>query len=213
MSKSNRNGFTLVELAIAFTVLSVLFLATLTSTIRGQKAFEASRATNAIEMRGQRALERIASELTMAGAGTLLPVPTAPLGGSDISFRCPTGMAAGAITWGSTTRIFFEADPNDPVNGLDDNRNGLVDEGRVVLVRDVGTAQESRVVLLDNVPKLLQGETANAADDNGNGLVDEPGFVVALVGGRLGVWLSCAGRDAENRMVIRTVKTSISLRN
>lgn len=61
--------------------------------------------------------------------------------------------------------------------------------------------------------ELAPGEVLNGVDDNGNGLVDEPGFSITQVGGTIVVRLSALQPDGQGRIQVRTVETSVSLRN
>jgi len=51
-----------------------------------------------------------------------------------------------------------------------------------VLTRNVGAANEQRVIVCENVREYLQGESSNNVDDNGNAVIDEHGFSIQRVG-------------------------------
>ena len=124
-----------------------------------------------------------------------------------------SGFAGGAPTWSSLTRIGFAYEPGEIDDAIDDGGDGLVDEGQLVMVQDVGTAAERTLVLASSVRELLEGELPNAADDNGNGLQDEGGVSFELVGETLLIRLSLERRDSDNQLLTRTVETGIRLRN
>jgi hypothetical protein len=98
-------------------------------------------------------------------------------------------------------------------NGLDDDGDGIIDEGRVILTRDFLGAEELSVVLAHDVRSRFEGELANGLDDNGNGLVDERGFCMTLQDGLLVLRLSIAGRSPEGTRTTSTVETSVHFRN
>ena len=109
--------------------------------------------------------------------------------------------------------IAFEYETGEIDDGRDNNRNGLVDEGVVVLLRDAGGANEQRVVLCHGVRERLEGELVNGLDDNGNGLVDEKGFCLQWVDGVLALWLSIELIDGNGMHEVRTLQTSVRIRN
>jgi hypothetical protein len=120
--------------------------------------------------------------------------------------------ADGSITW-ETRRLQHQYDPDDANDGLDNDGDGLIDEGRVVLIRDSGGADEQTVVLCSDVREYLEGESADGTDQNGNGLIDERGLCFELAAGRLTIRLTLEVLDAEGRHATRTVETTVHLRN
>jgi len=206
-----RAGFTLVEAAVSTALLILLISSAVMAARGGMGAFRASQDTSEAETRVRRALDRVAFELLDAGASELLPNPTGDFGTSDLQFRKPTGLNGTTPTWGPTMRIAFERAPGEADDDVDNDGNGLVDDGVLVLTRDVGGA-EHKTVLCHNVTELLEGEVANGDDDNGNGVRDEAGFNVHRVGEVLFLRLSVA-EPVETGIVVRTLETSVRLRN
>jgi len=180
---SHRRGFTLVELVIAFTVLSLILGAIGMVSIAGRDAYRQGIQEATLEGKTRRVLERLASELTPCVATTM-------------------------------TAIRFESDPADADDGVDNDTDGLVDEHQIVLVRNLGQADEVRSVILTNVAELLAGETANMADDNANGVIDETGFSIVADGtNTLRLRLTLQARDPKNNLVNCTMETSVHMRN
>jgi len=114
---------------------------------------------------------------------------------------------------GPTSRIAFQNHPSDPDDGIDNNGNGLVDEGQVILMRNVGLANETTTVIVPWVREFTEGEIANGNDDNGNGLIDERGLSFELVGQTLNIRITLERLDSDQRPLVRTVETSVRLRN
>ena len=98
-------------------------------------------------------------------------------------------------------------------DGLDNNGNGLVDEGRVVLTENLGGADERDRILARRVRELLEGELDNGVDDNGNGLVDEKGFSFERMGESLVIRMTMERIDVGQRTIERSAQTSVRLRN
>src|SRR5262249_20398121 len=120
------------------------------------------------------ALDDVAERLLAADFTSLTPPPVAPPGSaSTVDFQCDRGFQNGAVVWGPVERLTFESDPLDPENGIDDDGDGLVDEGRLVWIENPGGPGGRRTVLCSWVSAALEGEIpGNGIDDNGNGLID-----------------------------------------
>jgi len=208
-----RAGLTLIELLIAMMILAML-LATIGMTVmRGGGAFKQGVATSVVEAQARRGLDRITDLFSGGRAGSLAPNPVAPFGSSTLDFDKSAGFAGGVVVPGPTTRIAFQNDPTDLDDGVDNNGNGLVDEGRIVLVQNVGLANQTTAVIVPWVREFLQGELENGVDDNGNGLIDERGLSFEVVGQMLNIRLSLERLDEDGRRIVRTVETSVRLRN
>lgn len=131
-----------------------------------------------------------------------------------IDFDRPGAMRAstGRITW-SATRVEFRLEPGEVDDGLDNDGNGLVDEGELVLVRDAGGADELEIVLANGVREHLEGELPNGVDDNDNGLVDERGITFERVGSDLRIRLTLETTGRDGRILTRTLETTAWSRN
>jgi prepilin-type N-terminal cleavage/methylation domain-containing protein len=216
MNKVHRNGraaFTIVELSVAMLILAILLGAIGMTVMRGGGAFKQGIAAGAVEAQARRAIDRIAEQFASAQASNLNPNPLPPFGSNTLDFRNSTGFAAGAPTWGATTRLQFQYDPGELDDGVDNDGDGIADEGRVVLMENFGLPNQVTQVLCLHVREFLEGETANGADQNGNGLIDERGLSFELVGQTLTIRLSLERLDADNNRLVRTVETGVRLRN
>jgi len=209
--RNARAGFSLLEAVIAAALLVLLMSSAMLAARGGQGAFRATQNATDVETRVRRALDRMAVELLSVGEEELLPNPTGQFGTSDLLFRRPTGLNGLNILWGDQNRLAFEQEQGESDDGIDEDGDGLVDEGRVVLTRDIG-GNERRAVLCTGVRELFEGEVANGADDNGNGIVDEAGFNVHRVGDVLYLRLSLE-EPGETGSIVRTLETSVRLRN
>ena len=206
-----RAGLTLVEVMIAGTLVLVLASSAILAANGGYGAFRTTRGASDVEARVRRALDRLAGELLSAGEEELQPDPAGQFGTDDLLYRQVVGLNGTVKTWGPQSRLAFEYEPDENDNGLDDNGDGRVDEGQLVLTRDMG-GTERRTVLCNGVAELLEGEIANGADDNGNGVIDECGFNVHREGEVLFLRLTLEEPDATGT-IVRTLETSIRLRN
>ena len=212
-----RTGFTLVELAINLTLLTVLFGGVGLASFRAVSLFAEASLVVDLNSRGARACDRIARTLMGTSENDLTPdlTPAGPdvVWSGTIDFRRPVGFTGTDVDWGDPWRLGWERDAGEADNGVDDDGDGLIDEGQVVLTEAPGTADERRVVLVRGVAEHLEGETFDAADENGNGLVDEAGFSADLDQGTLNLRLTLQALDRAGNVVERTQEVSLCLRN
>jgi prepilin-type N-terminal cleavage/methylation domain-containing protein len=218
MTKNNgsgrRGGFTLIEVMIGVTVMAMFLGAVGMVTLSARDVYEQGVSSASLEARARRAVQRIASELVAAEGLSVNPRPTGALGGTWFRYRTCTGMVGIVPQWSTTSRIQLRADPRDANDGVDNDSDGLIDEQQVVLVRDDGLGTETEAVICGNVRELLEGETTNLADDNGNGLTDEAGLSFFIdANNTLTIRLTLEARDPNNILVMRTVETSVHMRN
>jgi len=211
--RARRSAFTLLELVISVTMMGIIFGAVGLFQARSQDQTRASFAREQSESHARRGLDRAADELRGVGVTLLSPDPTSALGTSTLTYQRPTGVTAGVITWGTPSRLRLELEPGETNDGTDEDGDGLVDEHRLVLVRDLGTLDEQEVVICSGVAELARGETANAADDNGDGLVDEAGFSVRRVGDLLTIQLTVEAAVGDGSTVSSRIGTNVVLRN
>jgi type II secretory pathway pseudopilin PulG len=203
----------MIEMMISTVILAILLSAIGLTVLTGKQNFRQGVTEAVLESRARRALDRIVSELQGAQGSSITPNPLAPLGSSTLQFHVCTGYNGTAQVWGPWMMISRVADPRDPQDGIDNDSDGLVDEGRVVLTRDVGGANQ-QFTLVDGVTRYLQGETAGVGDENGNGLTDEAGLsFVADANQTLTIRLSLAAMDPRGRQLIQTVQTAVHMRN
>jgi len=215
MIKRNRlrtAGMTLLEVAISTMVMSAIVLSAAGAVNRSFSAWSDISRTGDLERRDQHAMEMIVGALKDAGKAQLSACAP-PYGAYSLTFRTPNGFTAGAATWGNQQIIEWQPSPSDPVNGVDNDNNGLIDDGVLVWRRNVGLSTEGKVVLCRWVPYLAPGELANSVDDNGDGLADERGLSFKLVGNALTVRLSIKRKSVDGTMITTTSERTIALRN
>lgn len=206
-------GFTLIELMIAMSIFAVIVGGVLMMGRASDRAYRTGAVVASTEFQASRAMEQIVADVQGAQLESLSPDPLAGLGASAVDYVVATGLQNGELVLTPLRRLRFEYEAGELDNGLDDNGNGLVDEGMVVLVHDVGGPDELRLVLTHWVRERLEGELDNGIDDNGNGLVDEPGFLVERQGETLTVRLTLERLDPERRVMTRTAETAVHMRN
>lgn len=212
LHRNRRAGFSLVEVLISMVMLGGLLGTMLMLVLSGSSTARIGMARQSIEGSARRALDRIASELVAAGIDTLDPRPDAPWGSANLTYQPIEGFD-GDVVWGLPRNFALALEEGELDDGQDNNGNGLIDERMLVFTRDQGSADELATVWVHGVRELAEGELENGEDDNGNGLADEAGLSFVRVQNRLVVRLSLEELDADGNHLIRTVETSVRLRN
>lgn len=211
------SGFTTVELMIAMAIFAAVFSAFALATLSASDSYKVGSARSDLESKAYRTLERITSSLDHAQRDSVNPEPSPPLGSSQLDFQEPSALTGAALMWTSPVQRFaFAMDPAELDNGVDDNGNGLIDEGVVVWTEDPSGPNSRSVIICRNVREFLEGEVFNGLDDNGNGLRDERGLSFDIVNGLsdvVTVRLTLEDRDEEGRLLTATVETSVRIRN
>jgi type II secretory pathway pseudopilin PulG len=204
-----RRGLTLVETVVSAAVAALLFSAVGVAVVRANRTFKAAEAVGETERLAERSLQRIAREFR----DVVREDVTASAALDSIQYRRIEAIDGETVTKTPLRRVRLEIDPNDPDDGVDNDRDGRVDERRVVLSTDTSVA--GGVVLVENVRELLEGELANGLDDNGNGLIDEPGFCATydVASGVVTLRLTIERTAPEGAAVTRTTETAMRLRN
>jgi hypothetical protein len=210
---NDRTGLTLLELCISMVLLAMLMGSVGIVMNSGSGAYHQGMTSANLESHSRRGIDRVAEQFGDAGRDTLNPLPLAPLGTERLDFRRSTGAVGGVIQWGPTQRIEFRYDVGEVNDGNDNDNDGLIDEGRVVLIENLGLVNETTRTLCPDVAEFLDGEVPNGADDNGNGLVDEGGFVLEMSGETLVIRMTLQDVDNEGREITNTVETSVWIRN
>lgn len=211
--RSLHAGFSLVELAIVVVLLAIVLGSVAMIGNASDRAYRTGSVSSHLESQVASTIEKVVDELQIAGVDTITPDPIQGVGASSIRYVQATGIVGNDVVWTPLRRLAFEYEVGEIDDGIDNNHNGLVDEGRIVLTEDVGGPNERRRVLTHWVGELLEGEQENGLDDNGNGLVDERGFFVERVGEAIVIRLTLQRRTADGFLLSRTAQTSTTPRN
>ena len=216
----NRRGFSLVELMVTIAILTVIISAIYAVLISSTKAYRTGVAKGKMEDDARLMVERIASLLTEASLATVdgnsalggIQQPIAPAGSSEISFQPSQGTDGnGNLVLGNLQGVFWQMDAGESDNGIDDDGDGLIDEGQVFFgdAITISTADWGY-----NVAEFLEGETAgDLIDNNGNGLVDERGLSFQLSGSAVIVRMTIQTTDDNGALMQATVQTTVVIRN
>jgi prepilin-type N-terminal cleavage/methylation domain-containing protein len=211
--KKLESGLTLLEVAVCAAILGIIVMLAYPTLTTGMTAYGNEAASSDLERQARLVVDEIAESLSLAGRDSVSPDYEEPYSGNWVMFQKNEGYSCGAIQWGPTQVIHHEYDLDDAPDGMDNNGNGVVDEGRILWWQDVCTPWDDNVVLTRNVREYLEGEIPNGQDDNGNGLIDERGLCITRSGNVWTIRLSLEKACGDGQTIIRTVETSVRPRN
>lgn len=212
--RRRHSGLGLRELLLGAPLLVLLIAAVGVVYGSGSRIIDSVNRREDLGQRANRSVDRLALLLSGATPRNLGVVPEAPHWIDSLSIeRLDSVNTDGRLDW-RTTWISFEYASGELDDGKDNNGDGLIDEGRVVMTTSQGTAEERRTVLYGSVREFLEGETPNGKDDNGNGngLVDERGLCFVLDGELLRIFLTLERPGAPLRDT-RTASSVLGLRD
>ena len=213
-ARSSRAGFSLLEILISLTMLVTFTGSLLLVLFTGTKTAHTGMARQGVESLARRTMDRIAAELVSSGTSVLVPNPTGAFGSATLTFQCVEGLGANNnAAWGTPRKLALQLEEGENDDGVDNNGNGLVDERALVWTIDPGGAGEQSTIWAHGVREYLEGESPNGLDDNGNGLLDERGLSFVRQAGLLTIRLSLEQVDTERNHLVRTVQTTLRLRN
>ncbi len=215
MERATRSprGLTLTEVLVTAVPLLVFLAGVYAVFGQGRNAYPKETLIAEVESQARRLVDRLAQEFQGVGVGTLEAVGSLARGAREVTFRRNQGFSGGAVQWGPTARLRFVRETGEEDNGIDDDGDGLTDEGILELRRDLAAEGEPSVTLSRGVGEYLAGESGNGLDDNGNGLVDEPGFCLTLDARLLTVRVTLERPDGSGSVLRGSAEASVFLRN
>jgi hypothetical protein len=206
--RAGEAGVSLIEIVVAVAVLVGMVGVTFGLMSRAQdlQGLELTQAD--LQARGRAALERMVRELRDSSRGTFSGLVA---GASSITFQRATGFDGSSVLWGPQETLEWRVSPGEiPDNGVDDNGDGLVDEGQIILTTDVGLATQRSVVLCDGVPRYAPNDVASRY-----GLAFPHGifFLLDTTGKMLTLSLTLSRRSPRGVVASATMTTSVLLQN
>jgi len=208
-----RAGFTLVEMAIVISLVGAIMGSVFAVLHTSGNACQVSSTEGRLGTLANEVMDQIKERLRASSLAAIVPALQPPFSSPSIDFQATTGFSGGAPTWGATERIAWQLRPGEVNDGVDNDRDGLVDDGRIVWTQDVGLPTQHTSVWGEGASEYLEDEKSNGTDDNGNGLVDEAGLCFTVDGTSVVVRLTLQARAASGVILTRTVQERVFLRN
>lgn len=209
-------GFTLIELVIAVSLMAVVVGGVFMVFDSTESALQTGVTSGELTAQGRRAVDRMAELLSLSRRPSVLPAAPGgerPASTSRVDFPRVSDFDGVGAVWGNTERLSFEYAPGEVDDGVDNNGNGLIDEGRIVWVADLGLASERSVTLCSSVAEFFDGEVVDGfVDENGNGLVDERGLCFEFQDDMVTIRLSLQRDDGSGTVLIRNFERTVAFR-
>jgi type II secretory pathway pseudopilin PulG len=206
-------GFTLVEVVLVAALFGSIFGSVVFVFRSSTRACQVGSTSGHLEAVVNRTLDKIADRLQASSHTTVVPSLASPFSSPQIDFQRTASYAAGVVVWSPTERIGFQLRPNEVDNSVDDDGDGIVDDGRVVWTQDLGLASQSTAVWAEGVTEYLQGELQNNLDDNVNALIDERGLCFTVDASSVVVRLTLQSRSVNGVLITKTVQKRVFFRN
>lgn len=211
--RTGREGMTLVELSVAMLILTLIIALPGMIFSTSSRAYSTGSLVGATDAATRRALDTITERLRSSSFAQIQE-SAAGIQTSSITFRASAGFVGTAIVWGNLERFELRPDPRDPLDGIDNDGDGLVDERQLVWIQNLGLANERVQVLCSNVRAMPEGEIpANGMDDNGDGFVDEEGLAFAYQNGQVRMQLVIQRSDSFGVVSQSAVQRQVGPRN
>ena len=121
-----RAGFSLIEAIFYLAIVLLISAPIISSTLVGTSAVAETDVVMRLQERSRSSLVRLVGDVRRAIGETL------QVSDASLAFTLAEEFDGVAVIPGNRIVYGFEAEPADPANNLDDNGNGIVDEGRLV---------------------------------------------------------------------------------
>lgn len=214
-------AFTLMEMLVLVAILAVILTAVYMTLIASTRAGRTGAALAAVQDAGRKALDRMADDLRRSaqvarseGEGAL-PEIEQDQNGRDwrITIANVTGLSPSGLIFGSPITYRVEIDAGEVQDGIDNDRDGLADERR--LVRQLPTTRKTEVLVRNirgDVPGqfVIHNGTLTWSVDADDMLSWTP----EMTGGKTyTIVMNLVAVDHAGRLVARPVSTTVQIRN
>lgn len=191
-----KGGFTLLELMITVTLVSLVMFNVWMVLHESADAYSARTVDYDAEVQAQRTLDRISMALIGASSDTIEVPVESPLYADWLRFDINVGFEDGEPVFGDTQEIRLEAPAQE-----------------VVWLERPEEPEERRVVWSRWVSQWLEGELPNGVDDNQNGVVDEKGLAFDLEGDMVIIRLTIERPGPDGSVIRKTLRSQVTCRN
>lgn len=130
------SGFTLTEFMIYIAVLAVVGMALVSVVLASTRSTEEHDTVVKVEERNRTAVIRVEREIRRSMSGTAVISGF----GRTITFVAASGFDGTLVIPGETVTFTFELANGEASNGVDDNGNGMADEGQLRRSDSTGTS-------------------------------------------------------------------------
>ena len=194
--RSNQSGFTLIEIVLAVTLLSIVAIKAHGAMQSASKSMTSETQQAFIEDQVRRVLRQVGFAVMGSSRESLMPTLSAPFSTDDINFRVNLGIQDGAVVWSDPEKVAMD---HDDLN--------------VYWAQNPTAVDERRVNWTNLVAPYLEGEIPNGIDDNGNGVIDETGLNFVINGDSVTIRLTLQRVLEDGTVVEYTQSSTVTCRN
>ena len=130
-----KSGFALIELMLALALTIVVVTAVGRNFLEFSRAFTTLAKLMYTNTRAQLVVDRLLEELVTGNFASL--APAVPVNSNSIEFQKIVGVIDGDPVFGNTIHIELVPLESDITDGVDNNGNGLIDEGGIQIWQDL----------------------------------------------------------------------------
>ena len=196
--RRHKDGFTLLELVIAMTILALIAVNVTMVTRTGSEAARSGVFWQTLNDEADQTLDRVSLALMSSTADNLYPQAVAPNYTNEVSYSVSLGVEGGEVIESPPESIRWEE---------------VDDHGRVRWSENPGLPNERSVTWSNWVPTFSEGELFNGDDDNGNSVVDETGLAFDMEGELVNIYLTIERQDPRGEWMPATRKIQVTCRN
>jgi len=134
--RPRNRGFTLIEIVIAMALAFLVMTGVFNVMFHWENLFTEQVRQFTVDQSAEKILQRLANEIRAADPATI--TPTVLSNSSSIRFQRVTGFSGGAVQLGTPVTFGFSLAPGETANGVDQDGNGLADDGFLTMQEGTG---------------------------------------------------------------------------
>ena len=184
-------GFTLIELMIVLVIFAIISATALSLLVTSQNTYSSGITIANLENQARTVVEQLVNEIQQSSVSRLSPAPPAlPEYLDAMTYQINTGYntGTGSIQWSTPISLSFQYADGETDDGLDNNSNGMIDEGFLVRTRDGATERVTYYV-------------------------QDDGFRLSLERNKLRIFLALQNTDNRGNILETSVETVVELKN
>jgi hypothetical protein len=170
-------------------LFSLISAAAISTLMMGQDTYSSGVTLATLQDQARRVVEEVANEIQQSSVSRLSPAPPAlPEYLDTMTYQTNTGYISGQIQWSTPITINFQYATGEIDDGLDNNNNGLIDEGFLT-------------------------RTQNGAVQHKTYWVKDDGFRLSLERNKLRIYLALRNTDNKGHLLETVVETTVEIKN
>jgi len=196
-------AFTLIEIVIVMFLVTVLFLVLSLLVAKGQSHYHTGSALASLQAQSRRAVDEVAREVRETGEDVLFDAKGFPLVDGvtyhTVILRRNAGYLGG-IVWGEMIAYTFRYAQNELADGVDNDNDGLVDEGEIVRME---VSQDRAEAILVAWEAQSGGLSDDSGDDDDKDDLTEADLLLSLLAAEMPLVVICENLEKQGLSFVR----------